>query len=53
MLAVATTLVALRAEIDAYNTVFLVAAAVVMVGAVLALWINVPNERTDTHVMVE
>ena len=46
-------LMTLKAQIDAYGTVFLTAAAFVLVGAVLSFWIKVPHERTDVKVHVE
>ncbi|MCX6734749.1 MAG: MDR family MFS transporter [Candidatus Peregrinibacteria bacterium] len=46
-------LMALKAQINAYNTVFVVAAAFVLVGAILSFWIKVPHERNDIEVHVE
>ena len=46
-------LLTLKAQIDAYAYIFVVAAVILLVGAVLAFWIKVPNERSDVHVMVE
>ena len=51
--ATATALIILKAQVMAYATVFRVAAAVVFVGAVSALWIKVQNEKTDVEVFVE
>lgn len=46
-------LIILRANINGYNTVFLASSLLVACGAVLALWIRVPKERTDIAVHVE
>jgi predicted MFS family arabinose efflux permease len=46
-------LIILKAQVDAYKTVFIVSAAVLAVGAISALWIRVKNEKTDVKVMVE
>jgi len=48
-----TALLILKAQIDAYSTIFTISAIIVLFGAVLALWIKVPNERTDVKVMIE
>ena len=47
------SLVILKAQVNAYADVFLVSAAVVFVGAFLALFLKVKNERTDIKVQVE
>ncbi len=46
-------LVILKAEVMGYDQVFLVSAAIVLVGAVLAWWIRVKDEKTDVRVHVE
>jgi DHA2 family multidrug resistance protein len=46
-------LVELKAQIDAYSDVFLIAAAIVFIGAFGALLIRVKRERTDIEVHVE
>ncbi len=47
------TLVTLKAQVDAYAYVFLIAAAIVLVGALLTLFMKIKNERTDVVVHVE
>jgi len=47
------TLVTLKAQIDAYHTVFYLASLLVFIGALLAWWIAVPNERLDAKVHAE
>ena len=47
------SLVTLKAQIGAYNYVFLVASVIVFIGAFIALFIKVKNERTDVEVLVE
>ncbi len=46
-------LVILKAQISAYTTVFLIAAVLLMVGAVTALFIDVKSEDMDVEVHVE
>lgn len=46
-------LVEVKGQVDAYATVFVIAATVVFLGAFMALLINVPHERTDVKVHVE
>ena len=46
-------LIILKAQVDAYGYVFLVASALVLIGAVGALWIKVKEERTDVEIMIE
>lgn len=46
-------LVTLKAQVDAYAYVFLIAAAIVFVGALLTLFMKVKHERTDVVVHVE
>ncbi len=48
-----TTLVTLKAQISAYNYVFMLASILVAVGAFAVLWLKVKNERTDVKVHVE
>ncbi len=48
-----TALIGLKAQIDAYNYVFFIAAVLVFLGAFTSLLIKVEKERTDIHVMVE
>ena len=47
------SLVVLKAQINAYNYVFLIAAAIVFVGAFTSLFIKIKNERVNVKVMVE
>lgn len=47
------SLVSLKAQISAYDYVFVIAAICVAVGAVAVLWLKVEKERTDIHVHVE
>ncbi len=46
-------LIILKAQVDAYGYVFLVASALIFIGAISAFWIKVKEERTDVHIMVE
>ncbi len=46
-------LIILKAQVSAYSEVFLVAAVLVFIGAVAALWIRVGHQNSDVHVMVE
>lgn len=46
-------LIILKSQVQAYDFVFIVAAVLIFIGAVTALWIRVSHERTDVHVMVE
>ena len=50
-----TALVELRAQVAAYDTVFWVAAVVVMIGSFTALLIRVPREgmTSEHHVVAE
>ena len=47
------TLVSLKAQVNAYSHVFLVSGIIVLVGAFLALFLKVKNERTDIKVIAE
>ncbi len=47
------SLIMLKAQIDAYDYVFLIAAGVVFVGAFFSLFLKLKNERTDVKVHVE
>ena len=47
------TLVTLKADVNAYAHVFLISSIVVFIGAILALFIKIKNERTDIKVQVE
>ncbi len=47
------SLVALKAQIDAYDYVFIVAAIIIFVGAFAALFLKLKKERTDIQVHVE
>jgi len=46
-------LVEIKASVDAYSMVFVISAVIVLIGAFLALLINVPHERNDVKVHVE
>lgn len=46
-------LIIMKAEVAAYDHVFLIAAWVMIIGSITALWIKVAHERTDVEVMVE
>jgi len=43
----------LKAQIDAYDYVFLIAALVVFVGSFAILFLKIKNERSDVQVHVE
>lgn len=47
------TLVELKAQINAYNYVFVVSSIIVGLGAISVLWLKLKNERTDIKVHVE
>ena len=47
------TLMSLKAQIDAYDYVFLVAAAIVFIGSFSILFLKLKKERTDVKVHVE
>lgn len=47
------SLVELKAQIGAYNYVFLVASIIVFIGAFTSLFIKIKKERTDIKVMAE
>lgn len=47
------SLIALKAQITAYNYVFIVSSIIVLVGSFFALLIKIKNERTDIVVHVE
>jgi DHA2 family multidrug resistance protein len=50
----AVSLVILKSEVSSYATVFMTAAAVLLVGAISALWIKVEKEKVgDTEVFIE
>jgi EmrB/QacA subfamily drug resistance transporter len=46
-------LIELKAQIDAYNYVFIISGIVVLIGAFFALTLKLKNERTDIKVHVE
>ena len=46
-------LIILKAQVASYDYVFVIAATLVFIGSITALWIKVKGERTDVHVMVE
>lgn len=47
------SLVILKAQVDAYGYVFLIASAVVFIGAFTILTLKIKNERTDIKVQIE
>jgi DHA2 family multidrug resistance protein len=47
------SLIELKAQIDAYNYVFIISGIVVLIGAFFALTLKLKNERTDITVHVE
>jgi EmrB/QacA subfamily drug resistance transporter len=47
------TLITLKAQIDAFDYVFLTAAIIVFIGAFTILFLKLKKERTDIHVQVE
>ena len=47
------SLIVLKAQIDAYDYVFLVASIIVFVGSFTILFLKLKKERTDIHVSVE
>lgn len=47
------TMIELKAQIDAYNYVFLISSIIVLVGAFFALTLKLKSERTDIKVHVE
>ena len=46
-------LVEIKGQIDAYASVFVISAVIVLIGGIMAFWIKVPHERTDVKVHVE
>ncbi len=46
-------LIELKAQVDAYDYIFLIAALMIIIGAFATLWLKVKNERTDIKVHVE
>ncbi len=46
-------LITLKAQISAYNSVFVIAAIMVLIGGIAAFWIKIEKERTDVEVFVE
>jgi EmrB/QacA subfamily drug resistance transporter len=47
------SLIALKAQIDAYNYVFIISSVIVILGAFAVLSLKIKNERTDVKVHVE
>jgi EmrB/QacA subfamily drug resistance transporter len=47
------TLIELKAQTDAYSYVFLLAAAIVFIGAFAILSLKIKNEKKDVHIMIE
>ncbi len=47
------SLISLKAQIDAYDFVFLIASIIVFVGSFTILFLKLQKERTDIHVQVE
>ncbi len=52
-IAKASQLIILKAEIAAYNYVFVVSSLLVFIGAFVALFLRVEKEDTETHIIVE
>ena len=46
-------LIELKAQVDAYHTIFLTGMAVLMVGAVAALWLNIPERELEHPIVIE
>lgn len=46
-------LIELKAQIDAYHTIFLTGMALLLVGAVAALWLKIPERKLEQPIMVE
>ena len=47
------SLIELRAQVDAYHTIFLMSTAVMLIGAVAALWLKVSDKKMGGHMMME
>ena len=47
------SLIILKAQISSYGSVFITASAIVFVGAIFSLFINIKKEKTDVEVFVE
>ncbi len=47
------TLMSLKAQVDAYNNVFVISSAIVFAGAIAVLWLKVKHEKTNVVVHVE
>jgi len=41
-------LIELKAQVDAYHTIFLIGMALLIIGAIAALWLNVPDTKAET-----
>ncbi len=46
-------LIELKAQIDAYDTVFLAASSILFLGAIAALWLHVPERKLKAPIIVE
>ncbi len=49
----ATALMILKGQVEAYGTVFVVASIVLFVGAVAALWIDIPERKLKEDIVIE
>lgn len=47
------SLIELKAQVDAYHTIFLLGMAVLLVGAVAALWLKVPDKKMEAPMVLE
>ena len=46
------SLIELKAQVDAYHTIFLSGMALLIIGAIASLWLNVPEKKLEGPVMV-
>ncbi|MGC9602685.1 MAG: DHA2 family efflux MFS transporter permease subunit [Minisyncoccia bacterium] len=45
-------LIELKAQVDAYHTIFLIGMAVLIAGAIAALWLNIPEKKLEGPILV-
>jgi DHA2 family multidrug resistance protein len=46
-------LIELKAQVDAYHTIFLTGMAVLLAGAILSLWLDIPDRQFDEPLIIE
>ncbi len=48
-----TALIELKAQVDAYHTIFLVGMGLLIVGTIAAFWLKIPEKKLEGPIMVE